>query len=113
MGLPVIVGLGNRKPIEEVAMTEKNRFQRRHAQGLSKPARPSTEEERTARIGDESIQMRGLVNVELIKIAQGFKVGDVGCDRFHDADIIAKKRQMRGGTSAAKAPILRMDRSHD
>ena len=94
-------------------MTEKNRFQRRHAQGLSKPARPRTEEENTTWIGDEPMQMRGLVHVHLPRLAQGLEIGYICSDRFHGAGIIAKKRQMRGGTSAAKAPILRTDRSHD
>ena len=69
--------------VEELPVAEEDRLQRRHAQRLPEPARPRAEEERAARLGDEPVQVRGLVHIEKTFLAQGLEVCDVGCDRFH------------------------------
>ena len=94
MGLPVVVGLRDREAVEELPVAEEDRLQRRHAQRLAEPARTRAEEERTARLRDEPMQVRRLVNVEQSLLAQGLEVGDVGGDWLH-ARIIAHHRAVR------------------
>ena len=94
MGLPVVVGLRDREAVEELPVAEEDRLQRRHAQGLAEPTRTRAEEERAARLRDEPVQVRRLVNVEQALLAQGLEVGDVGGDWLH-ARIIAHHRAVR------------------
>ena len=94
VGLPVVAGLRNRETVEELPVAEEDRLERRHAQRLAEPARTRAEEERAARLRDEPVQVRRLVNVEQALLAQGLEVGDVGGDWLH-ARIIAHHRAVR------------------
>ena len=97
MLFPIIIGPGDGEVFEIFAMAEKDRLERRHAERLAEAPRPRTKVIRTARIGDELMQISRLIHINLPRPAQSLKIGNVGCYRFHRAIIVAKQPEIGNG----------------
>lgn len=78
MRLPVVVGLVDGEALEELAMPLEDRLQRCHAQGFAEPTRTRNEVKAPIRIGDEPMEVRGLVHIRLPRLAQGLEVTGIG-----------------------------------
>ena len=83
--LPVVVRLRDGEVFEELAVPEEDGLHCRHAERLAEAPRPRAEEVPARRIGDQTVQMRRLVNVDLAQHPQGLEVVRLCGNRSHAA----------------------------